>query len=147
MGFEDEIAWVQVENTRAAAALLSRELYRRPEETLTLVGITGTNGKTTVAYMIEAMAAAAGLRTGRVGTVGAAFNGELEAVERTTPEAPDLFRLLARMRDAGVELVAMEVSSHALALSRVAGARIGSSTSWGPSSTRCFQPTLLPARH
>ena len=120
---DEKIAWVQLENTRSAAARLSRELYARPEEALTLVGITGTNGKTTVAYMIEAMAAAAGLRPGRIGTVGSAFDGETGTAERTTPEAPDLFRLLAQMRESAVELVAMEVSSHALALSRVEGVR------------------------
>ena len=90
---------------------------------MTLVGITGTNGKTTVAYMVEAIALAAGRRTGRIGTVGLAIGGERHASERTTPEAPDFYRLLAEMREQEIELVATEVSSHALALSRVEGAR------------------------
>jgi UDP-N-acetylmuramoyl-L-alanyl-D-glutamate--2,6-diaminopimelate ligase len=90
---------------------------------MTLVGITGTNGKTTVAHMVEAIVAAAGRRAGRIGTVGHAFAGVEYATERTTPEAPDFYRLLAAMRDESIDIVAMEVSSHALALSRVEGAR------------------------
>ena len=118
-----EIAWVQVEEPRVAAGLLSREYFGRPDEALTLVGITGTNGKTTVSYLVEAIARSAGRRVGRIGTVGLAFDGVEQAGERTTPEAPDFYLTLARMRDAAIDLVAMEVSSHALALARVEGAR------------------------
>jgi UDP-N-acetylmuramoyl-L-alanyl-D-glutamate--2,6-diaminopimelate ligase len=117
-----DVAWVWVDEPRRAAGLLAREYHGRPDLALTLVGITGTNGKTTVTYLVESIARAAGLRTGRIGTVGQAF-GEIERpAERTTPEAPDFYRLLAEMRDDAVELVSMEVSSHALALERVAGA-------------------------
>jgi UDP-N-acetylmuramoyl-L-alanyl-D-glutamate--2,6-diaminopimelate ligase len=117
------VAWVRVAEPRRAAGLISRECHDRPDELLTLVGITGTNGKTTVAYLVEAIAAAAGRRAGRIGTVGHAFAGIERAATRTTPEAPDLYRLLAEMRDESIDLVAMEVSSHALALHRVEGAR------------------------
>jgi len=117
------VAWVQVAQPRQAAGPISRECYNRPDESLTLVGITGTNGKTTVAYLVESIATAAGRKAGRIGTVGHAFAGIERAAVRTTPEAPDLFRLLAEMRDEAVDLVAMEVSSHALALHRVEGAR------------------------
>lgn len=117
------VAWVRVAQPRQAAGPISRECYGRPDESLTLVGITGTNGKTTVAYLVESIATAGGRRAGRIGTVGHAFAGIERAAARTTPEAPDLYRLLAEMRDEAVELVAMEVSSHALSLHRVEGAR------------------------
>ncbi len=117
------IAWVRVEGARRAAGLLAREWFGRPDEALKLVGITGTNGKTTVSYLVESIAAAAGLRPGRIGTVGYAFAGQEHPAPRTTPEATDLFALLAAMREAAVDLAAIEVSSHALALGRVEGAR------------------------
>jgi UDP-N-acetylmuramoyl-L-alanyl-D-glutamate--2,6-diaminopimelate ligase len=117
------IAWVRVEQPRHVAGLVSRECHGRPDESLTLVGITGTNGKTTVAHLVESIATAAGRRAGRIGTVGYAFAGIERAAVRTTPEAPDLYRLLAEMRDEAIDLVAMEVSSHALDLHRVVGAR------------------------
>ena len=116
-------AWVEVASARLAMALVAREWFGRPDEAMTLVGITGTKGKTTVTYLVEAIAAAAGRRAGRIGTVGVAFAGRETAAKHTTPEATDLYGVLAAMRDAGTELVAMEVSSHALALHRVAGAR------------------------
>lgn len=120
---EDDVAWVRVEEPRRIAGLLAREYYERPDLALTVVGITGTNGKTTVAHLVESIGVAAGRRTGRIGTVGFAF-GEIERrSDRTTPEAPDFYRLLAEMRDESVDLVSMEVSSHALALHRVEGAR------------------------
>jgi UDP-N-acetylmuramoyl-L-alanyl-D-glutamate--2,6-diaminopimelate ligase len=120
---DSAVAWVQVGEPRRAAALLAREAHGRPDEALTLIGITGTNGKTTVTYLVEAIAAAAGRRAGRIGTTGHATVGLERSAERTTPEAPDLFGLLAAMRDRRTEIVAMEVSSHALALHRVDGAR------------------------
>ena len=120
---EDRVAWVQVTAPRLAAGRLAREWHGRPDEALTLVGITGTNGKSTVAAMVEAIAAAAGLRAGRIGTVGIAVAGAERHSSRTTPESIDLFATLAEMRDAGVTLVALEVSSHGLVQGRVEGAR------------------------
>ena len=118
-----EIGWVRVNEPRRAAGLLARECYGRPDESLTLVGITGTNGKTTVTYLLESIARAAGRQAGRIGTVGAAFAESSHPLSRTTPEAPELYRLLDEMRDASIDFVCMEVSSHALALSRVEGVR------------------------
>jgi UDP-N-acetylmuramoyl-L-alanyl-D-glutamate--2,6-diaminopimelate ligase len=122
-GLDPAIAWVRVKQPRLAAGLLSREVHGRPDESLTLVGITGTNGKTTVVHLVRSIATAAGLRAGLIGTVGHAFAEVERAADRTTPEAPELYRMLAEMRGESIDLVAMEVSSHALSLGRVAGAR------------------------
>jgi len=118
-----DVAWVRVGEPRRATGPISREFYGRPDEALTLVGITGTNGKTTVSYMVQAIAQAAGKRAGRIGTTGYAFGNLARSLERTTPEATELFRVLDEMRREGAELVALEVSSHALSLNRVTGAR------------------------
>ncbi len=117
------VPWIRVHEARRALGLLAREWHGRPDETLTLVGITGTKGKTTVTYLVESIASAANVRTGRIGTVGYAFGDREVPASRTTPEATDLYALLAAMRDEGARIVAMEVSSHALTLHRVAGAR------------------------
>lgn len=120
---DDRVAWIQLDDPRLAAALLSRELWERPDTALQLVGITGTNGKTTVSFLLESIVRAAARPVGRIGTIGTAYGDVTLPASHTTPEAPDFYELLARMRDAGIELVAMEVSSHALAMRRVAGAR------------------------
>lgn len=122
-GLPETIAWVRVPDARRAVGLVAREWHGRPDLAMTLVGITGTNGKTTVSYLVESIAKAAGRSAGRIGTTGAAYAGLEVPSANTTPEATELYALLARMRDAGTRLVAMEVSSHALALHRVAGAR------------------------
>ncbi len=96
-------------------------VYGRPAERLLLVGVTGTNGKTTTAFLLEAGLRAAGHRTGLVGTVETRVAGEVLPSERTTPEAPDVQALLALMVERGCTAAAMEVSSHALALGRVDG--------------------------
>lgn len=116
------VPWIRVAEARLAMGLTAREWFGRPDESMTLVGITGTKGKTTVAYLVESIVRAAGHGAGRIGTVGYAFGGSEIEASRTTPEATDLYELLARMREVGTEIVAMEVSSHALALHRVAGA-------------------------
>ena len=117
------VPWVRVDEARRALGLCAREWFGRPDEGITLVGITGTKGKTTVAFLVESIVAAAGRSGGRIGTVGYAFGGHETEAARTTPEATEFYELLASMRAAGTEIVAMEVSSHALALHRVAGAR------------------------
>jgi len=114
---------ILVPSVRRAMGPMSAAVFGDPASSLTLAGVTGTNGKTTVVHLLEAVFRAAGRRTGVIGTVGARIGDEPVALARTTPEAPDLHRLLARMRDAGVDVVAMEVSSHALAQERVGGVR------------------------
>src|SRR5262249_23213094 len=93
-------------------------------ETLPLVGVTGTNGKTTTTYLLESIFRAAGLAPGVVGTTGVRIDGRVVPFDRTTPEAPDLQRLFARMADEGVRAAAMEVSSHGLDQHRVAGSHM-----------------------
>ena len=88
-----------------------------------VLGVTGTNGKTTTCYLLEAIAIAAGHNAGVIGTVETRYAGSSERLRHTTPEATELQQLLARMRNAGVETVAMEVSSHALDQHRVDGTR------------------------
>lgn len=117
------VPWIRVVEARLAMGLIAREWFGRPDESLTLVGVTGTKGKTTVAYLVESIVRSAGRSPGRIGTIGHAYGGQETKASRTTPEAIDLYELLAAMRDGGADVVAMEVSSHALALHRVAGAR------------------------
>jgi UDP-N-acetylmuramoyl-L-alanyl-D-glutamate--2,6-diaminopimelate ligase len=112
---------VRVASVREAMGPVAAVVFGHPAESLSMAGITGTNGKTTTTYLLEAIWRAAGVRPGVIGTTGARVDGEPVPLARTTPEAPDLHRLLARMREAGVGAVAMEVSSHALAQHRVGG--------------------------
>jgi UDP-N-acetylmuramoyl-L-alanyl-D-glutamate--2,6-diaminopimelate ligase len=112
---------VLVPAARPALAALADAYYGHPSRALTVVGITGTNGKTTTSYLVEALLRARARPTGVIGTVQHRIGGEVVPAGQTTPEAVELQALLARMRDAGVRGVAMEVSSHALALSRVDG--------------------------
>jgi UDP-N-acetylmuramoyl-L-alanyl-D-glutamate--2,6-diaminopimelate ligase len=109
-----------VPDTRAALPLLAAEVHGHPSRLLRVVGITGTNGKTTVAHLVAAIAEAAGGVAGVIGTVGARIGVEPVHLERTSPEASDFQRMLRRMVDAGVEVAAVEVSSHALVLGRAA---------------------------
>ncbi len=114
---------VIVPDTARAASQIADAFYARPSQTLRIAGVTGTNGKTTTTHMIASMLRAGGVPCGRIGTVGAAFGDRTWALEHTTPMAPQLHEMLAAMRDAGAQAVAMEVSSHALALQRVADVR------------------------
>ena len=118
-----DITEVVVKDTRKAMAAASANFYDHPSKSLSLVGITGTNGKTTTTYLVEHIAHVAGRRTGVIGTVGVHIGQKLEKSEHTTPESPDLQRLFARMRDERVDVVAMEVSSHALDLERTWGTK------------------------
>jgi len=112
---------ILVPSVRLAMGPMSAVVLGDPARSMTIVGVTGTNGKTTIVHLLDAVFRAAGHRTGAIGTVGAHVAGEPVPIARTTPEAPDLQRLLRRMRDAGVTTVAMEVSSHALDQGRVGG--------------------------
>ena len=110
--------WIQVPDARLALAALSAAFYSHPSEELTLVGITGTNGKTTTAYLLASIFEAGGVRCGRIGTVGHRVGNRELAAARTTPEAPELQRMLREMVTAHCGACVMEVSSHALALRR-----------------------------
>jgi UDP-N-acetylmuramoyl-L-alanyl-D-glutamate--2,6-diaminopimelate ligase len=93
--------------------------YRNPSEELALVGITGTNGKTTTSYVLASICEAAGIKCGRIGTIAYTVGGREVDASRTTPESPELQRMLRDMVGQGAGACAMEVSSHALALRRV----------------------------
>src|SRR6266545_8074335 len=110
---------VMVGSVRAALARLADAFFGSPSRRMDLVGVTGTNGKTTTAFMLEAIFRAAGRVPGLIGTVEVRIGDARLPVVHTTPEAPDLQRLLAEMADSGVRAAAMEVSSHGLALGRV----------------------------
>jgi UDP-N-acetylmuramoyl-L-alanyl-D-glutamate--2,6-diaminopimelate ligase len=116
---------VQVEDARAAMAPIAAAFFGDPTSELTVVGITGTNGKTTTAFLIRHLLEAAGRRCGLLGTVQRVVGGQVEEVERTTPEAIDLQRTFARMLAAGDDACAMEVSSHALVLHRADAIHFG----------------------
>src|SRR5207302_4528898 len=103
---------IQVEDVRAAMAPVAARFYGDPTATLRVVGVTGTNGKTTTAFLLRAVLEAHGLQTGLLGTVTSVIGGVEHEVERTTPEAIDLQRTFRRMLDAGDRACAMEVSSH-----------------------------------
>ncbi|MBR7192778.1 UDP-N-acetylmuramoyl-L-alanyl-D-glutamate--2,6-diaminopimelate ligase [Gordonia sp. SCSIO 19800] len=107
---------------RTVLGNVSARVYGNPSQRLKLIGITGTSGKTTTSYLVEAALLAAGHSVGLIGTVETRVNGVAQPSSLTTPEAPTLQALLAAMLEDGVDIVVMEVSSHALALGRVDGA-------------------------
>ena len=113
--------WIQVAHGRQALSLAARNFYGRPDERLSLTGITGTNGKTTTAYLIDSVLRAAGKTTAMIGTIEYHLAGRVLKAVNTTPESLDLMRLFRDLESAGGTHVTMEVSSHALALGRVYG--------------------------
>ena len=115
------VPWAAVTDARVALALLAAELSRHPSRDMQVVGITGTNGKTTTAHVLASIFEAADLRCGVLGTVSYRVGGEVREATRTTPEAPDVQGLLREMVDRGCGACVMEVSSHALSLARVDG--------------------------
>ena len=116
-----DVTEVLVPDTRKAMAAVAANYHDHPSRAFDLVGITGTNGKTTTTYLVEHIANRAGKRTGVIGTVGIVVNGKKEHADHTTPESPDLQAIFDTMREAKVDTVAMEVSSHALDLLRTWG--------------------------
>ncbi len=113
-----EVPELIVEDTRAILGALAAEVHDHPSAAMKVIGVTGTNGKTTVTHFIESIANHAGLVTGLVGTIHTRVAGESVPATMTTPEASEFQRLLAQMRDRGASLVAAEVSSHALEFGR-----------------------------
>jgi UDP-N-acetylmuramoyl-L-alanyl-D-glutamate--2,6-diaminopimelate ligase len=114
-------ATLRVEDTRRSMGLWAAHFYGRPSEKIRLIGVTGTNGKTTLTYLIESVLQAAGMPAGVIGTINYRYAGRDLPSHHTTPESLDLQALLSQMIQAGVRVVAMEVSSHALAQERVRG--------------------------
>ena len=113
--------WIQVSDARAALALCSANLYSHPSQKMKVVGITGTKGKTTVTYLMEEIVKKANFQPGVIGTISyRGWDTEIKA-DRTTPEAPDLQRMLREMLDKGTTYCLMEVSSHSLVLKRTVG--------------------------
>nr|WP_325180585.1 UDP-N-acetylmuramoyl-L-alanyl-D-glutamate--2,6-diaminopimelate ligase [uncultured Oscillibacter sp.] len=116
-----ETPYVQVADSRRALAVTGANFFGRPADAMTMVGMTGTNGKTTSTYLLKAILEARGEKVGLIGTNQNMIGEEVLPTERTTPESFELQKLFARMRDAGCTYVVMEVSSHALFLDRVYG--------------------------
>ncbi len=112
-----------VKDSRLALALLASAFYGNPSQGITVIGITGTNGKTTISYMLEGIFRANGKRTGVIGTLGVRYGEVEKPCDLTTPDPIFLQKILAEMRLAGVEVVIMEVSAHALYYKKTAGVR------------------------
>jgi UDP-N-acetylmuramoyl-L-alanyl-D-glutamate--2,6-diaminopimelate ligase len=113
--------WIQVEHGRQALAMASRNFYHHPDERILFTGITGTNGKTTTAYLIETILRASGKITGLLGTIEYRLAGEVRPSPNTTPESLDVMRFATELEARGGTHLIAEVSSHALALGRVHG--------------------------
>jgi len=114
-------AWIEVEHGRQAMATAARNFYQRPDERVLFTGITGTNGKTTTSYLIDAILREAGFVTGVMGTIEYRLAGEVLKAVNTTPESLDVLRFASELEKRGGSRLIMEVSSHALALGRVFG--------------------------
>ena len=112
---------VQFEHTRYALAMLWTAFFGHPAEEMTMVGVTGTKGKTTTTHMIRAVLTAAGRKVGMIGTNGVYYPGHHYDLNNTTPESYDLQRILRQLVDAGCDACVMEVSSQGLMMDRVAG--------------------------
>ncbi len=117
--FEVTAAVIEVKDSRRALSILAKNFFEEPFQGMTLIGITGTNGKTTTSYLVESIFNATGFRCGVIGTVNYRFGGHICAAPVTTPESLDLMRALRKMADSGVTHCVIEVSSHALDQGRV----------------------------
>lgn len=118
MDSRNDIAWIQSNDTKDAMAFASNIFYSTPSEFLNVIGITGTNGKTTTSYLIRSVLKAWGMKTGLIGTITYLIGNESYDAPYTTPESPDFQRLLRKMVDSGCSHVIAEVSSHALSQKR-----------------------------
>lgn len=118
---EDDITIIKVEDSRKALALASSNLYNNPSKKLKIIGITGTNGKTTSGFMVKSILEQSGYKVGLIGTVANYIGDKKLHSERTTPESLELHKLFNDMVKEGVTYCVMEVSSHSLALNRVYG--------------------------
>lgn len=118
--FEGKIQ-ILVPDSRQALAMLAANFFSHPSKKLNLIGVTGTNGKTTTTYLIESILTSAGYRAGLLGTLSARLGREILPQERTTPESYDLQKTLSTMLQRGAEFVVAEISSHAIDLNRIYG--------------------------
>ncbi|MBI3753342.1 MAG: UDP-N-acetylmuramoyl-L-alanyl-D-glutamate--2,6-diaminopimelate ligase [Deltaproteobacteria bacterium] len=119
---------VIVPDVREAMARLASAFYGEPSRKMTLIGVTGTNGKTTITYLVESILSSAGFNAGVVGTINYRYKDKIFHAPHTTPEAPDLQRVLNEMIDSGITHCVMEVSSHSLAQKRVDSCRFAGGT-------------------
>ena len=117
----DGVTIIKVEDVRAAIQQIVPYFYDYPAKKMRMIGITGTNGKTTISYLIRAILRKAGFKVGVIGTIQISIEDEVLPIHNTTPDIIDLQAILANMQAQGMDYVVMEVSSHALALNRVAG--------------------------
>jgi UDP-N-acetylmuramoyl-L-alanyl-D-glutamate--2,6-diaminopimelate ligase len=115
------VTFIRVNDVRATMGLWAAHFYAQPGRRLKIVGVTGTNGKTTTTYLIESIFASAGLQPGVIGTINYRYGGKEMPAHHTTPESLDVHALMAEMAQGGARSVAMEVSSHALVQGRVRG--------------------------
>lgn len=160
---ESTIPCLLVNDTALAARQLAAEFYGHPSRSMRMIGITGTNGKTTTTYMLESIIKSAGRAPGVVGTIDYRYGGKILPAPNTSPDALPLQRLLAAMQNEGVSDVAMEVSSHAIHLNRIAGTTFDvvlftnlsvEHTDFHPTmedyfqtKARLFEPDLVKSRH
>jgi len=121
VAYQEGITYIQVKEARLALALLASAFFEHPSRKMTVIGITGTKGKTTTSYMMESILKNAGKKVGIIGTIGSIVNGVFHKTKNTTPESFELQRLMNEMVQAGCEYCVMEVSSQGLMLNRVAG--------------------------
>ena len=120
----ENLPYVQVASTRRALAVMGDNFFDHPSREMTMIGITGTNGKTTSTFLIKSiLEQKAGAKVGLIGTIQNMIGSEVLHTERTTPESFELHKLFREMSDKGCSHVVMEVSSHALAMDRVYGIR------------------------
>lgn len=118
---EKRISVIKVENTRRTLALASKNFFGKPDEDLIVIGVTGTKGKTSTAYMLKAILENADIKTGIIGTVQQGFDGHYHDAENTTPQSYEIYRMMREMADGGCKALVMEVSSQALMQHRTDG--------------------------
>ena len=119
MGLPEDVVKIFVENTRISLSRISHNFFGKPSETLKIVGVTGTKGKTTITNYVSTVLNESGINTGVIGTNGTFFNGKYEPTANTTPESYELHRIFRKMLDNGVKCVSMEVSSGGIMHNRV----------------------------
>ncbi|WP_438482165.1 UDP-N-acetylmuramoyl-L-alanyl-D-glutamate--2,6-diaminopimelate ligase [Oleiharenicola lentus] len=124
-GTATRVTYIQVANTRRALAKVSQRFFGFPDKSLDLVGVTGTNGKTTVASLVKHLLSTQTQRVGLIGTINYDLGNRVVPSYRSTPEALDLYGMLAQMRDAGCRQAAVEISSHGIDQDRVLGLQLG----------------------